>query len=157
MAACGGSGADDGDGLNDEQQQFADAIANDMVEPDVVDQDEADCWATSVVKRFGIERLSELGFNDEEGADFDTLKAAGATPEEAAQFTDAFFECLDATEILETGLANEVGDDAASCAIDKLDETTLKSLLTTQFYDGGDPSVDVQETVLAALAECGAG
>jgi ethanolamine utilization microcompartment shell protein EutS len=134
---------------------IADSIMVDVDGGDgpVADRAEAECWASGIVDGVGEDRLTELGVTAESAGQIGDL---GFTESEIATVVDSLFGCSDIRQTFVDQFTGELGQEAAACVGDAIDEELVKDLLAASI--AGQDSAAGADTIqqLTQLAtECG--
>ncbi|MCB2224929.1 MAG: hypothetical protein KQH83_12235 [Actinobacteria bacterium] len=158
VAACG-----DDDGLGDDEQGLADALAtvmaadSDPTSP-FTDREAAQCFAEGIVSEVGVDRMIEVGMT----ADASSTAAAfsGLSEGEIDVLADLALECVDVESMLVEQFAlGGISTGSAECLADRMGETGLMKQAMIVGMTGDtdyDPMEDpaVLEDLFTAVTDC---
>jgi hypothetical protein len=154
LAACG----DDGASLNAAEQEFADALAADLIaDPDnpMTSDADASCVAEAIVAEYGTDRLGDLGIAPGALPDMGEFGPSMSDAEQNA-FVDIYFDCVDIKEAMAAGMSEGsegvFGQAEAECVMDTFDDDTLRQGLLSEL-DGTDWEPPAEQYV-AGFKEC---
>lgn len=159
--ACGDGGSGGGS-LDSDQQALSDAIFNQIMADDTVDnpfgEPEARCFSDGVARDFGIAELADLGLTVE---NIESGTEPGDVPlsdEQADKMTALMTGCVDfRTLFIDEFTRGGVSEESAGCLADGFDEDFIRALAKAQLTgQGGDPTQDPEqaEKIFSLITEC---
>lgn len=146
--------------LTAEEQTAADALAAAMAPQDAGVQVAAgaQCSAESLVAKFGLARLTELGITPEAANLSDpAVLGAGMTAEERTTTVDVLFFCVDGAVLISSLVPAGVPEDEGRCFLDSIDlwvarNVVLAQLAGEEFDVAADPGT--LDSVTSAFLAC---
>ncbi|MFZ9018427.1 MAG: hypothetical protein ACO23O_15710, partial [Ilumatobacteraceae bacterium] len=150
-AACGGGGGSDAETVQ-EPSEIETALASYFGDPTndtpVSNPADADCIAKEMVALFGEDALRELGVSATQVPD---LPEMGMTDVQVGWVLTSFNACIDVTTAFKDALAEDLGDEAASCLTDTLGETVINEMLRASLANDSE-QMDNTDDALAFAA-----
>ncbi|WP_040493487.1 hypothetical protein [Ilumatobacter nonamiensis] len=154
-AACGGD--DDGGSSDGADSPVGEALAAEILDDSEGEsvaqtEEEARCWAGSIVDDIGEERLEELGVTADNVSDIDDI---GFSDDEVDGLVDGMFDCIDVTATFAEQFTEDFGEEGAQCVAESLDEDFVKDLMRSVVSgEEAEPSEEFFQDFLDIAAEC---
>ena len=159
IAACGGGD----DSLDDTEQAMADAIAVQMTEDgdSIATDEEAQCYGEGVVSEMGLDRLLELGLDQEAVESGTGPDDVELSDDDVDALLDPMMECIDFGAIFVEGLTSgadgEVSEESAECMADGISDDTIRSAaeagLTGEEFDTATDQ-ELLRDMIDLMSEC---
>jgi hypothetical protein len=150
LGACGGD--DEGGAAG---SPLAEALAADMLDEGegspVATEEEANCWANSIVDEIGEDRLEELGMTVENVGDVEDYDF---TDDEMSTMVESMFDCIDVKAAFAAEFEEDFGAEGAECVADALDEDLVKEAMLAEQSGAEEPSAEFMQAFLDIAAEC---
>ena len=175
LAACGGDdgGADEGGGLTEAEQAYADAWAGTLSDEQdskpAVDADEAACMGDAIMAELGVAPFEEAGVEpddiDAAGSDDDSpgelLGTGVVTDAQAEAVLDVWEDCADLPALLAATIVADLELDAEgeACLVEGFADGDLvrEGYINSFVADDDEPPADLLADLLAVVDGCTAG
>jgi hypothetical protein len=170
LVAAGCGGGSDSASDSAEGEPYSDAIVaafqqSESEDPSPITDEDARCAADRIVGILGAERLSNAGITPDDIASSDNVKAAvpDLTSDEAAEITDAIYECIDFGELFAAGFAASAATDGVTLPEDKVEclgenfknSERLREAFANSILTGEDPDFQNDTSLITEiLGDC---